>query len=156
MLKTFLALTMFSQTLAISVLQIFSDSLHVAHCRSGCLAGWKTMDEKGGQAVMSGQEQCWDVCGMLGSDTPTWAEVCNREVCVGPCQVACKMFFSTITGIGKTKQNLFIEAPKIINCSVVWKIVPPAITQNLVFVVVGREGDGRWSEVDHTMGNSSN
>jgi hypothetical protein len=142
------------QVLSISVLQIFSDRLHVAHCRSGCLAGWKATGVRGEKAIMSGQEQCWDVCGMLGSDTPTWAEVCNREVCVGPCQIACKMFFSTRTTIGQSKRNLFNEAPRIETCSVVWEIAPPAISQGLVFMVVGREGDGRWSEVDQTMGNS--
>ena len=156
MLKTVLTLTltMMTQTLAISVLQIFSDRLHVAHCRSGCLAGWRTTSGIGEKAIMSGQEQCWDVCGMLGSDTPTWAEVCNREVCVGPCQIACKMFFSTRTTTGQSKHNLFKKASRIEKCSVVWEIAPPAITQVLVFIVVGREGSGRWSEVDQTMGNS--
>ena len=122
MLKTVLTLTltMMTQTLAISVLQIFSVRLHVGHCRSGCLAGWRTTSGIGEKAIMSGQEQCWDVCGMLGSDTPTWAEVCNREVCVGPCQIAFKMFFSTRTKIGQNKQNLFIEAAMMINCTVVW------------------------------------
>ena len=149
-----LLLTIIRESLAISVMQIFSDRLHVAHCRAGCMAmlDMQEVTEEKREEVLDEQERCWSVCGMLGSDTPTWAQVCNKQVCGGACQVACKMFFTLPTSLTSNNHNMFSVEPMLSGCSVVWDLVPGYVGTRVVFLVVGRDRAGRWSEVDQIMG----
>ena len=79
MLMITLLLTISRDSMAISVMQIFSDRLHVAHCRAGCLAMMDRQEVMGGKVICDGV-LCSILHAMSGSASPNRKEFISVNV----------------------------------------------------------------------------
>ena len=136
----------------------------VAECRSKCLVKFPG-DCSGGDCFM-----CWDVCGLLPSQTQPWSHMClNKQICFKGCEAACSFYLNEnrtpSINSSPVSANLDLSSPLVLNgCSVSWGSIAESSNsfpgskshnplQNIVYIVLGKDGAGKWYEVEQTNRN---